>query len=348
MSNVPGSRAVTDEMLEAASRWRQRMEAVAWSADDEAALEVWLQADERHASAFEAIGDVRAFFEGEAAAPELIALRRATLGRFQRQMASRFRPIGWGAHSRRAMVACGVAAVLGSAALLPVVTSGHVYSTGLGERRAIILDDGSVLSLDAMTSVSVRYSDSERRLVLRRGQARFDVAHDPSKPFSVVARDRKVIATGTAFNIDMVSPEVRVTLLKGRVLVVPAGRLAVNPQRRAERPIELHPGQALVAVSSRSGSVVAPANLNEVTAWQEGQLFFEKEPLGEAVERVNRYTNRKIVVADAEAAALPISGAFNAGDVKTFLEALDGFLPVTATYEPDRIVLHSIQGEATR
>lgn len=335
---------VTDEMLEAASLWRQRMDRDDWSADDDARLEVWLQADERHAAAFETIGDVRGFLDDHAASPELIAARRAVLGRFQRQAAGG--RTGWRtAWGRGGRVAAGVAlaAVLGAVTVVSV-TRGDVYRTGLGERRVVVLEDGSVLSLDAMSTVSVRYSEGERRLRLKRGQARFDVAHEAARPFSVVARDRKVIATGTAFNIDMVTPEVRVTLIQGRVLVVPEARGVLNAPPTA-KAVELHPGEALVASATKPVAVVTPTDISEVTAWQEGQLLFEEEPLGQAVERVNRYTSRKITVADADAAAIPISGAFNAGDVKTFLEALDGFVPVRATYENDKIILHSIQAE---
>lgn len=336
---------VTDEMLEAASMWRQRMDRDDWSVEDDARLEIWLQADERHAAAFETIGDVRGVFEDNAALPELIAARRAVLGRFQRRAASPrvgWRAVwGWGG---RAAAAFAVAAVLGVAAV-SVATRGDVYRTGLGERRVVVLEDGSVLSLDAMSVVSVRYSDAERRLILKRGQARFDVAHDTSRPFSVIARDRKVIATGTAFNIDMVSPEVRVTLIEGRVLVLPEVRGLLSTPSSSAKAVELQPGQALVASATQPGNIVTQTEIGEATAWQEGQLLFEDEPLGQAVERVNRYTSRKISVADAEAAAIKISGGFNAGDVKTFLEALDGFVPVRAVYESDKIILYSIQDD---
>lgn len=334
--------AVTDEMLEVATLWRQRKDQGEWSIDDEAEFEVWLQTDERHVSAFEMVGEVCDFLDDHAASPELIGVRRDLLGRFQRQVRGR-----WTGRkalpNRRAVAAILVAGVVSAGGGLAALNQGDVYRTGLGERRVVMLKDGSVLSLDAMSRVSVRYSKSERRLTLQEGQARFDVAHDTSRPFSVVARDRKVIATGTAFNIDMVSPEVRVTLIEGRVLVQPRGPGLLRQEPVARTTVELRPGQALVAKPASPADLVEPTDLAQATAWQQGQLMFEDEPLGQAVERVNRYTDRKIVVADAKAAALPVTGAFNAGDVKAFLEAVDEFHPVQVVYGSDQVVLQSTQ-----
>jgi len=340
----PIDRGVTDAMLEAAMMWRQRMEAPDWSIEQDAELEAWLQADERHAEAFERTGQVWDYFDQHAASPELIAARRALLGRVQRQARGR-----WGERpavpARRMAAAAMLAIALLGAGVLPLVSRGDVYQTGRGERRVVTLRDGSVLSLDALTKVSVHYQKNARRLTLERGQARFDVAHDVSRPFSVTARDRTVVATGTAFNIDVLRPEVRVTLIEGRVLVLrrdpPLIPLIGTPARPA-KPVELHAGEALVATRDAPPRLVK-ADLDEATAWQKGKLMFDREPLGEAVERVNRYSDRRIVVADAQAAAVPISGVFNIGDVNAFLEAVNGFLPVTVTDGPNGVTLRSAE-----
>src|SRR3546814_1264895 len=83
------------------------------------------------------------------------------------------------------------------------VCSSDLYRTVLGERRVVTLADGSTVSLDAASEVRVAYSERARELALVRGQARFDVAHDPRRPFAVQARDQRVVATGTAFNVDL-------------------------------------------------------------------------------------------------------------------------------------------------
>ena len=64
-------------------------------------------------------------------------------------------------------------------------------------------------------------------------------------------------------------------------------------------------------------------------------------PLADAIERVNRYTERKIVIDDPGVAAMRISGVFNTSDVHAFLDAITGTMPVTATDGPDGVVLRS-------
>src|SRR3546814_19520630 len=94
------------------------------------------------------------------------------------------------------------------------------YQTEVGERRVALLDDQSRLSLDADSLVEVDMSDRQRELTLVRGRAKFDVAKDPLRPFTVVAGDKMVVATGTSFSVEMVGKVVRVLLYHVRVSVL--------------------------------------------------------------------------------------------------------------------------------
>src|SRR3546814_3917007 len=114
------------------------------------------------------------------------------------------------------------------------VCSSDLYRTVLGERRVVTLADGSTVSLDAASEVRVAYSERARELALVRGQARFDVAHDPRRPFAVQARDQRVVATGTAFNVDLFGPQVLITLIEGHVQVLEATSSRAAPKARSE------------------------------------------------------------------------------------------------------------------
>lgn len=337
---------LTDAILERAAIWRQRKIAPGWSADEELELEDWLRSDERHRRAYRHIGEVWDFFGEHTASPESLSVRRALLRRAQHQARDRWNAPG--AERRlptRRMIGLGAAAAVVVGAVLPLAAQGDVYQTGVGERRQIILPDGSVLSLDASSRVTVHYSADARRLKLTRGQARFDVAHDPTRPFSVTARDRTVVATGTAFNIDIVRPEVRVTLIEGRVLVLPNTPTSIpliDEPTSHTKPIQLETGQGLVARRGKPPRVVSDIDVERTMAWQKGKLDFDQDPLAEAVERVNRYSERKIVIGDPKAGALPISGVFNMGDVHAFLDAVTGTMPITATEGTGQVTLHSV------
>ncbi len=328
------------ELLQAATIWRMRMAAPEWSGDDDAAFEAWLAEDDTHAQAFERTGQVWDFVDDHATAPEVVVIRRDALHRAQQSAKARM--VGRSGRflqmpGRRIAAAAAMAAVLFGAGGYGLWAQGDVYQTGQGERRVVTLEDGSRVSLDALSRVSVKYSRAARRLKLLKGQARFDVAHNAARPFSVEARDRTVVATGTAFNIDIFGKTAKVTLIEGRVVIL----RAAAPAKAPETPIVLRAGEQLVAGRDAPAKVLAQVNLEEANAWQEGKLMFDKEPLSQAVAEVNRYADRRISIGDAAAGAVPVSGIFHAGDTSAFLEAVTSYLPVSATDGPDGVVLNS-------
>src|SRR5689334_18605242 len=146
--------------LQAATVWRMRREGAAWSDADEAAFQAWLAEDDLHRRAFERTGKVWDLVENQAATPDVMVIRRDALHRAQqtaRSLMARHRG-GFELSRRGALAAAaGVVAVagIGTWSLLDV---GDVYRTGLNERRIVTLRDGSRLSLDAMTKVSVHYT----------------------------------------------------------------------------------------------------------------------------------------------------------------------------------------------
>src|SRR3546814_3322622 len=83
-----------------------------------------------------------------------------------------------------------------------------------------MLDDDSRLSLDANTRVRVKYSRAGRQLWLEEGRARFEVAKDPLRPFSVAAAGKIVVETGTEFSVELLGRETRVILYEGHVAVL--------------------------------------------------------------------------------------------------------------------------------
>jgi len=320
-------------LVEAAA-WRVRLTESGTRSTPE--FEAWLQTAGNQA-AWAQVSRTWNYFDEISQAPEIMAAREAALNDARRASRQQARP----ALLRR------FATLAAAALMIGIVGSGGYwwlnrpsdYSTAAGERRVVTLSDGSKLSLDADSEVTVRYEKSERSLRLLKGQARFDVAHDKKRPFSVIAGHQKVIATGTAFNIDMAGPKVLVTLIEGHVVVLDGYEEGVAPAQ--PKVIELKAGQQLSA-APRLPSEVAQANIQRVTAWTIGQLMFDDEPLSSVVERVNRYGGTQIIITDPKVGAMKISGVFNAGDVLGFVEIVTHYLPVRAvTEDPHTIALES-------
>ena len=316
-----------------ASAWRVRLAEA--DADSSEAFEAWLALDARHDAAWNQVQAPWSQIGAQATAPELMALRRAALNRAPRPGRTR-----WPRGATFGAAAASLATLAVTVALLSAIgwlqQRSEVFQTAQGERRTVTLADGSRLALDSSTELQVRYSKDARKLELVRGQARFDVAHDVQRPFSVHARDQTIVATGTAFNVDVLGPKVLVTLIEGHVVVLRDHPARPRNGAPAAKPaaIELRAGEQLAA-STVSPAQVTSVSIEKATAWESGQLVFDDEPLSAVAERISRYSTRPIVVKDERAAALRLSGVFITGDVTTFVDTITRYLPVQASSTPN-------------
>jgi len=193
--------------------------------------------------------------------------------------------------------------------------AGKSYSTGVGEQRLVRLEDGSRLRLDTDSQVRVRLGAAERRLELVSGQAFFEVAHDASRPFVVRARDTRITALGTRFDVSRTASGVEVTLVDGKVRVDGAAA-------GSQASWTLKPGQQLATSVDRATPIVRTVDAGVATSWTTGRLVFRGVPLAEAIAEVNRYSPRKVVLEAPDLAATPVTGAFDTGDTDAFVAAV--------------------------
>jgi transmembrane sensor len=325
-----------DRPLDEAASWMARAHDAMGAAGGQE-FSAWLDqsSDNRRAHhevarAWNAVGDI-------GSAPEMLALRRAALDNASRAARRRWRRrpgaqlVGrWmAAAAMLLLVIAAAGAFVWSRPPLP-----EVYETALGERRIVTLADESKVSLDEASRVSVIYSRRFRDLKLEKGQAEFEVASDPLRPFSVSAGDRRVVATGTVFNVDLLQDRLIVTLVRGSVVVAPeAERMESGPV------IPLKPAERLVVQRATGSTVKSTVDPADAEAWKLGKLVFDGEPLEQAVARVNRYARRRIVLVAPEQADEPISGVFDAGNGLAFAEAVSAQLPLRSDARANLIVL---------
>lgn len=319
LANSPSSSPPQDppeDLYDVAAAWWVRRAEDGWTTADEAALQAWLDADAAHRDAYAAVLESMAAFDDDAAEP-----------RDPRPAVSSPAPVRAGRPTRRAWMLGGAALAAGVAGLAVLTRSepARVYTAPAGAPAAFTLADGSGLVIDAGGAVSVRLERGARRLDLVRGQARFDVAHDTARPFSVAVGDQVVVATGTAFNIDRLRDRAVVSLLEGRVVIHSAADRAQVLALRAGQQAVLTPGQP----ARREAGDVQTAS-----AWREGRLVFNDTPLAEAVERVSRY-GAPVRIADEALSPLRVTGVFKTGDTAAFVEAITAYLPVAARPEAD-------------
>jgi transmembrane sensor len=215
-----------------------------------------------------------------------------------------------------------------------------VYHTDIGERRIVNLPDGSTMTLNADSRVTVRYTDAARTIDLDEGQALFKVAKNAARPFVVKSGGTSVRAVGTQFDVYKKKSGTVVTVVEGRVAVSSSpfevsGTVAVSDTASAHHKaadVLLSAGeQVMVAAVARRIDVatpappaIYPASIEVAMAWTEGLLVFEAAPLDEVVQEFNRQNAKPLVLEGGGLEAVKITGTFPANGSERIIRFLQG------------------------
>ena len=324
-----------------AVRWCMRLAEGGLSEFEASELETWLAADLDHQRYLDQAAAAWSSVEQQALGPQLIAMRAEALADVRRTAAGRRgMPPRW---ISLAGAACLV--VASTAAGLWWLNAPTVYVTNVAERRVVMMPDGSRLSLDALTRVKVHYSADRREFWLESGRAKFDVAKNPLRPFTVLAEGKLVVATGTQFSVEVLQQQVRVDLFEGHVAVLNDHKSGgvLTPRLDPAGGQYLAPGEELIASPHAQAGAIRHLGQADAPAWEGGQLVFADEPLSAVVERANRYSRTRLILADSEIGRLRISGVFAAGNTGAIVTAVTDILPVRATEDGDTVRLDKIQ-----
>jgi transmembrane sensor len=257
----------------------------------------------------------------------------AGAGRETERAPRRAHPRIGGGHRRRAALAAGilVAAILGAGWIARARSGWTQFATATGEQRTFELADGSVVYLNTDSRVAVRFAAQGREVRLLRGEALFQVHHDASRPFRVSTDDAVVQAVGTQFDVYRREDGTVVSVIEGRVNVIPAA----PPSPGAREVGAGGPGAALSEKSrilaaseqarvSHSGSVSIREvnNVTDTVAWRERRLIFSDQTLGQIVAEFNRYRAEPIHLEGPAVSERVYTGVFDADDADSLLQVL--------------------------
>ncbi|MBG0810558.1 FecR domain-containing protein [Methylosinus sp. H3A] len=285
---------------DAAIDWWLRRNEATLSKKEQAAFEAWL-AEDAHRAAYESL---------------------SALGDF---MAPRWPGAGPQRKIRRRRRKAAAAA---SVALLALVFLDEIalrlradFLTGPGETRQATLADGSRIELDARSAVALHFGPTQRRVTLLEGEAWFDVAPDPARPFIVEAAGGTATALGTAFIVSLEDGKARVTVTSHRVRVASAGGEVVVEE-----------GRQSAYAARETAAAPEPVDLARATAWRRGKLMFENRTLGEVVRALGRYHRGFVYFLDPTLKARRVTGVFNAQDPIAALDEIETSLGLHATH----------------
>lgn len=289
-----------------AAEWFGRTQFWGWSQADQEQLEVWLEQSLSHKVAYWRLAAAWQRTE------RLNAIHAPQLARKHIYEESKANQVLRLAVGTAAVVAV---AVIGSFILFQ--PKGQVYSTGIGETRTLALADGSRIELNTGTVLRLDVSKNSREASLEKGEAYFQIRHDPQHPFVVTAAGHRVTDIGTKFLVRDDAGQLEVTLVEGKA------RLEAASPKSPERSVVLTPGD--VAVASESGLAIKKPPSQVVAnalAWRTGVLVFDNDTLGDAAAEFNRYNQTKLVIGDPSIARMPVAGRFPTDGVDRFADVV--------------------------
>lgn len=194
------------------------------------------------------------------------------------------------------------------------------------------LEDGSTVELNRGAVIRTNLSAAVRRVELEQGEAFFNVAKDPSRPFIVAAHGVEVRAVGTAFNVRLNGSSLEVLVTEGRVQVDAS---PTAPAPLAGAPAAARPLVPLLEANQRVVVSLAPQpappriatlrteEIGRMLSWQQRVLNFTAAPLAEVVAEFNRHNAMQIQVVDPELASIKISATFRPDNIDGFVRLLE-------------------------
>ncbi len=198
-------------------------------------------------------------------------------------------------------------------------------TTAFGEQRSVLLDDGSVAVLNTSSEIRVRYGPKERYIELARGEAVFDVAKDPDRPFRVRTGTALINVLGTRFNVYRKPEQTVITVVEGAVVVVPKvfakgdSKEALESEKVA---ITLPAGEQMSVYNDRRIEHSKQIDIERTVAWLQRQLVFKQNTIESIANEFNRYNRKRIVIKDEAFKQRRITGVFNAHEPDEFLALL--------------------------
>ncbi|MDP8566892.1 FecR family protein [Methylophilus aquaticus] len=327
-------------LSELAARWYIRMRHTKQDAPERREFEQWLSLDARHAAEYESIAGLMRQLDSKEALSSLAdaaeqqafmaqeskrKLKQRRVG--QLMVIGMFCVIGYFTHQQYQV--WQAAPVMQMAALNPV-----------GQIAIKTLDDGTKVTLSAKSEMEVTYYRHERHVLLKEGEAVFDVEKDPERPFVVETDTAVVTVLGTRFAVNRLDQLVRVSVDHGRVKVAP--KLAAPSKATAtEAPLEsreITNGQ-VVEVYPNHATVLVNRPAADAFAFLTGRLVFDRADLGEIASTVSRYRLKPVQSQGRQ--IRNISADINIHNIDQFLHGLPNIAAVQVQETPQYTLLNS-------
>jgi transmembrane sensor len=303
--------SASERTRDEAARFVARMDGDAWSASDEAELQAWLAEDTLRQGL---LLQVQAHWLALTPQPE------DARAEVEPQDAGAAPAVAWRRRGVMAGIAASVALAFGG---LRWAQAPAAYATRLGEIRRLPLSDGSVMTMNSGSELTVTMAQQAREVEITQGEAWFEVAKDATRPFVVASGDVRVRAVGTAFSVRRREMGVEILVTEGVVETWAAGDRNLHMRLQAGDRATMNASAVIDYETGISSSV------DRALAWRGGMIDLGGRTLYDAADEFNRYNSRQIIIADPRIAREQLDGLFRVNDPEGFAEAVKASLGVS-------------------
>ena len=327
MKNID-TKNTDEELQDSALEWLIELQSPDISSEREKAFFEWLNEDPSHQKAY--IVAEQAWYRGGS----LSLIEDKSESAFTKKTASKKNIFSW-------LIPVGISAAT-CCFLIFFINLNYLmrknpsfdqqFRTAIGEIRTIDLAEGSSVTLNTETDLSVDLkSGVERNVQLSKGEAFFNVSSDPDRPFIVYTEAGLVVVIGTKFSVFKQGGKTLVTVVEGKV-----GLLKEELEWFGQEPEVVLSDNQQLALEEVNMTEPEKINAERALAWRDKQLFFDGESLGIVVEELNRYFPKKISLASADigsqlvVAVIPLNKDFD-----TTLSYLENSLRLKAVPSSD-------------
>lgn len=203
------------------------------------------------------------------------------------------------------------------------------YVTAAGAQSTVTLPDGSTMMLNSGSAVAIDFSSGRRNVRLLKGEAFFDVRHDPQHPFRVAAHFGDVEVKGTAFAVK--------TLDRLDQVVLERGVVDVRRSASADDKARLAPWQ--MATATAASIMVSPVDLANALAWRDGRIVFDNEPFENVVDELRRYYSGSLIVIGDSVKNFAVSGNYRIDDIEGAVRTLADATGITMHRLPGGVII---------
>ena len=303
-----------------AANWVARLNADEVHDTDIQQFNQWLQNSAAHQAAYEDAlilwQDLEQTCDDYYADPDLLladidAARQRPLDEFESTVGADQRRLRWRSPLSYAMVSLILLMVWMASPW--IYLSAADYQTGLAETRTLYLEDGSRVVMNANTALNVDFTGADREVELLSGEAYFDVAPDPARPYRVITANGATQVLGTEFNVALSDNSTRVDVFEGKVQVTAASgeqtRLTARQYQRF--------AQNFITDNRNSDQAQT-----RIQGWQQGLIVLRGQPLREVLQHLNRNYAGYFVVMDDDLLETRINAALSLTDRDAALRLL--------------------------